>query len=620
MVRRPDASVNDAPDMLLVGSRLPGRWQGRERFVILQTDFGLGHRFLATWQAWRADPQHCARLFFIAVAPRPPTRDELIDAHRDSASPDLAEALQGAWPPITPDLHRLSFDAGQVQLLLAPGEAHAWLPELVTQADAFHLASAPNAGTPTVWNHRMCKALGRLAAPGATLTAQHLDAASPAHLVAAGFVVMPTVDTPGGPDVLSATFAPAFRPRRAAWRLRPPDSIEPHAVIIGGGLAGCAAAWALAEQGWRSTVLERHARIATEASGNPGGLFHGIVNAHDGVHARFNRGAALAAREVVQVAIDAHDVAGSARGLLRLESSLGVASMQALLQRLGLPPDYAEALDAATGGARAGIALSRPAWFYAGGGWVHPAGLARSFLERAGSLARVVHGVEAGALQSIESGWRVLDTQGRSVAEAPTVVLANAGDALRLLGGTDWPIEKVRGQISMLAAPNLACALPRMPIAGTGYLLPEIDGQAIFGATSAPGDLDPAVRISDHVANLEQLERLVGHALAVDAAALDGRTAWRFSSYDRLPVIGAVPDETALGRAPRLDQPRFVPRRPGLFVFTALGSRGITWSALGAQVVASLVTGAPVPLAAGLLDAIDPARFISRRSRRETAR
>jgi tRNA 5-methylaminomethyl-2-thiouridine biosynthesis bifunctional protein len=59
---------------------------------------------------------------------------------------------------------------------------------------------------------------------------------------------------------------------------------------------------------------------------------------------------------------------------------------------------------------------------------------------------------------------------------------------------------------------------------------------------------------------------------------------------------------------------------PGLFVFTALGSRGITWSALGGQVVAAAISGAPAPLEASLLDAIAPARFITRQVRRSSAR
>jgi tRNA 5-methylaminomethyl-2-thiouridine biosynthesis bifunctional protein len=55
-------------------------------------------------------------------------------------------------------------------------------------------------------------------------------------------------------------------------------------------------------------------------------------------------------------------------------------------------------------------------------------------------------------------------------------------------------------------------------------------------------------------------------------------------------------------------------------VFTALGSRGIGWSALGAQVLASLISGAPAPLEADLLDAVDPGRFTSRAYRQRAAR
>ena len=42
---------------LRLGWMAAGRWQGREHFVVLETGFGLGHHFLATWQAWRDDPR-----------------------------------------------------------------------------------------------------------------------------------------------------------------------------------------------------------------------------------------------------------------------------------------------------------------------------------------------------------------------------------------------------------------------------------------------------------------------------------------------------------------------------------------------------------------------------------
>jgi tRNA 5-methylaminomethyl-2-thiouridine biosynthesis bifunctional protein len=47
-------------------------------------------------------------------------------------------------------------------------------------------------------------------------------------------------------------------------------------------------------------------------------------------------------------------------------------------------------------------------------------------------------------------------------------------------------------------------------------------------------------------------------------------------------------------------------------LFTALGSRGITWSALCAEVLAAAVSGGTMPMEASLLDAIDPARFAVR--------
>jgi tRNA 5-methylaminomethyl-2-thiouridine biosynthesis bifunctional protein len=56
-----------------------------------------------------------------------------------------------------------------------------------------------------------------------------------------------------------------------------------------------------------------------------------------------------------------------------------------------------------------------------------------------------------------------------------------------------------------------------------------------------------------------------------------------------------------------------MPREPNPMKTYSPSSRGITWAPLGAQVLASMISGAPVPLPAGLLDASDPARFAVRR-------
>ena len=601
----------------LAACGLPQRWQGRERFVMLSAG-GLDADFLlAAWQAWRLDPRRCRQLHVIAVGSWPSAAGA---AFADAgAEPALVRALGAAWPPQTRNLHRLAFEDGRVQLLLAPGAARESLRALVAQADAIFVRDEPAllGGDP-----HGARSLARLAAPQATLVADPFDATARRHLGGAGFVVEPDASTGLG----LARHAPRV-PAPLDARRRRGQSSERHAVIVGAGLAGCAAAWALAEQGWSSRLLERREAVAAEGSGNLAGLFHGSINVADGAHARFNRAAALEAARAVRIALDAHGVAGAVDGLLQLaRPPADVPAMRAQLARLGIPATWIEALDATEAGRRAGLRLERPAWFHAAGGWIDPRGLARSFLARAGCAAELrCHAAVAGLRRS-GSAWELLDAEGRPIERAATVVLAAAGGALQLAGGV-WPVVPVRGQLTLVpAAVAAGWRLPRLPISGAGYLLPALEGGAVFGATAQAGDYDASVRLEDHRRNLAQLAALTGAAatggVATDPSGFSGRTAWRWVSRDRLPLIGAVPRGRAAlaagGARPtsRWDQVRLIERENGLFMFAALGSRGITWAALGAQVLAASITGAPIPLEAELVDAVDPARFLVRAWRR----
>jgi tRNA 5-methylaminomethyl-2-thiouridine biosynthesis bifunctional protein len=611
--------------VFLSGNELPARWSGRQRFVVLETGFGLGHNFLATWQAWRDDPQRCAQLHFIAIEKHPLQRESLARWHRNTPLPDRAEALLQAWPPLTHNLHRLSFDGGAVQLSMCLGDVSDWMRELDAQVDAFYLDGFAPLRNPQMWPPFLYKACARLAAPGATAATWSAARAVREGLGAAGFEVHKGAGIGGKRDITLARFAPRFEPRLWPSRRAIAPAAERRTLIIGGGLAGCAAAWALAEQGWDSIVLDRHAQPAREASGNPAGLFHGIVNAQDGAHARFNRIAAIQARESVAIAMRDHGVPGQLNGVLRLHADAGgSAAMQALLAKAGLPGDFVQALDAPAASLVAQLRLALPAWWYPGGGWVQPGGLARSFLARAGQRAQWSGSRTVDALRSEGGLWHALAADGRVIASAPCAVLANGQEALRLLGAPAWPIAALRGQITRVTTEawrDAHLGFPACPVAGAGYLLPEVEGHALFGATSQADDFDVTVRASDHRTNLAQLARLVGHELPLPVALCSGRVGWRCTSSDRLPVIGPVPEipagsDTASQPGPRWDQPRFVPRVTGLFVFTALGSRGIAWAALGAQVLAACVSGAPLPLESSLMDAVDPARFGVRGRRR----
>ena len=603
-------ALAQAGHVFLGGNGLPGRWAGRERFVVLETGFGLGHNFLATWDAWRQDPLRCARLSFISIEKHPPQRVDLVRAHAASALPALAGALVAQWPTLTPDLQLIDFDGGRVRLLLALGDLAQVLPELVASVDAFYLDGFAPAHNPDLWDARQLRGLHRLAAPGATLASWNVASSLRDGLRAAGFEVHQAPGLRPEREMTVARFAPRVpaRPPPGRGPVAPVGAGSPQVAVIGAGLAGAAVARALAAQGLAVQVFDRQSGPAGETSGNAGGLFHGIVHGHDGPHARWLRAAALHTERVLRPLIEAGAVPGTIAGLLRGEQALDAGAMAALLQRQALPPAYAQVRSAALPG-------GRPAWFYPGGGWVSPAALCAAWLSGDGIARR--YGCAVHRLQPQAGRWRLLDRDGRVLAEVDAVLLCNAADAARLAGTPGWPLQQRRGQTTVLPAGLPGAPQLPLPIADGGYALQLADGRLLCGGASQAEDRDPlqpdgVLREADHAAHLATLRRLTGWDADLPAGALQGRVGWRLQADDRLPLLGAVPDSAAPPGRQRLDQPRWVPRQAGLYVFTALGSRGITQAALGGEILAGWLTGAPLPAPATLLDALDPARFIAR--------
>ncbi|MEN9893586.1 MAG: hypothetical protein RLY78_3881, partial [Pseudomonadota bacterium] len=464
-------AIAQARAVFLAGNDLPARWRGRRRCTVLETGFGLGNTFLATWQAWRDDPQRSAELVFVSVEKHPPTRADLRRAHAlahgkaaggDDATPDatsattpdapsgpaadvplgdtpgdtplaaLAAELQAAWPPATPDLHLLSFDGGAVRLLLAFGDARTVLPELQLQADAVFLDGFAPRVNAELWSPDVLRQLPRLCAPGATLATWCVAGTLRQSLAALGFEVRQQPGFGGKRGMTVARHAPRHVPPAPPGR--PSQPAARHVAVVGAGLAGAAVARALARQGLQVTVLERLDIPAGATSGNAGGLFHSVLHPDDGPHARWLRASALhTARELRPLVADGR-VPGAVDGLLRGERQQDVAAMQARLDAQGQPAGHVQALDG-------GMPDGAPAWFYPDGGWVSPADLVRHWLAAPGitlhtgvtvdRLEAVDPPVKAGTHPGAETGSRAQtsapDAQGTAPG-TPTTPSASSAD------------------------------------------------------------------------------------------------------------------------------------------------------------------------------------------------
>jgi tRNA 5-methylaminomethyl-2-thiouridine biosynthesis bifunctional protein len=579
-------ALAQAQHVFLQGNDLPARWQGRERFVVLETGFGLGHNFLATWQAWRTDPARCTRLHYVAIELHPPRADDLARSEGAAQLPALAAALRAAWPPAVGGLHSLDFDGGALQLLLALGDVREWLPRLHMLADAIYLDGFAPDRNPAMWSLPVLKALGRRAAPGATAATWSVVRPLREGLRTAGFEIERAQGIGGKREVTHARFAP----RPGQRRVVAPRPVPKSAIVVGAGVAGAAVAQALLRAGLPVRVFDRHAEPAAEASGNPAALFHASVGLDDGPHHRLLRAAALHAAREYGPLIEQGRIPGRADGLLWLDHRPGgVQAMHDLLAARGWPAEFASALDADAAAALAGAPLAAPAWWLPPAGWIDPGAWVRHALDGAawhGNTA--VHAVtgEPGA-------WTVRDADDRPLATAELVVVASAAGAQPLLapwGAERWPCRSERGQVSLHRG-NAPSPL-RVPVSGDGYALPLPDGSLLCGATRGPLDTATDVRAADHAFNRERAMRLTGLSLSAcsaEPAAWQGRAALRVTTPDRLPLCGAM--------------------ATGLYVLTALGSRGITLAPLLGRVIAAQALGAPVPLERDLLASIDPARY-----------
>jgi len=616
-----DSAAGQARHVFLRGNDLPARWAGARVFAIVETGFGIGLNFLATWQAWRDDPRRCARLHFVSIERWPFAQADLTTLH--ALYPEfaaLSSQLLAAWPPLVPGMHRLHFDDEKVTLTLVFDEAIEAARGLSVAADAFYLDGFAPDRNPAMWSAPLLKMLARLAAPGATVATYSAAGAVRDALVAAGFVVEKRSGFGRKRDMLAGRYAPRWPVRRRV----PPSWPERHAIVVGAGVSGAALASRLAVRGWRIDLVESGSAPSGAASGLRAGVFQPHVSRDDNLLSRFTRAGFLYALRAWAGALDAAATPPwQPCGVLQLadgvENETRVADTAVALAH---PVDYALHVTRAEAAALAGRATAIGGWWFPMAGFVCPAAIVAVQLahaaRQAGPAPTVHLDRHVARLQRDGDRWSARDAAGAAIAAAPVVVLANACDAARLVDLGGDPLRRIRGQQTYLSAPPFAA--PRVVVGGDGYVLPAVDGVAVTGATYDLDSADPGPSAASHAVNLARAEHMLpGSTASVDAATLEGGVGFRCVATDRLPMVGAIVD---IGRA-RADQMALagahladLPRIRGLYGAFAFASRGLSWSALAAEALASELDGEPAPVSQALLDAIDPGRFLVKALRR----
>ena len=355
---------------------MPEGWIGSDNFSILETGFGLGLNFLATWQAWRTSKPG-GRLHFVSVERHPFRRDDLaglLAPHSGLAS--LATELLAQWPMLTPGFHRLDFDDGSLTLTLLFGDAQTLLPQLVANIDAVYLDGFSPARNPELWSAALLRSITRLCKPRATLATWSVAGEVRRALEQAGWRLERRPGFAAKREMLIGRLENAVSP--APTFRRPRSSLERRAIVIGAGLAGAAICERLASRGWQIELFERHGAPAQEASGNPAGILLPHLAKDDALAARFSRACYLYA---LRLFAELPALRWSACGVLQIARDPAHEALQReTVRQLELPDEFVCFLEQEAASILVGHPMAHGGWWFPGGGWASPGSLCTTLL------------------------------------------------------------------------------------------------------------------------------------------------------------------------------------------------------------------------------------------------
>ncbi len=361
----------------------------------------------------------------------------------------------------------------------------------------------------------------------------------------------------------------------------------PSVAVVGGGVAGLAIAWRLAQQGARVTVCER-GRIGQGASHAAAGMLAAGVEIEPGEAALWplTRAAQLA---WPGFAAELTAASGQALGY-RAEGTLVAARSADDLRRLdrlvALQSGLGVRLERLSG---AGLRAREPALAPGLAGGVYSPD-DHQVENRALAPALATALVAAGGVIREDCAVAALDV---SHGRARGLLLADgerlAADAVVLAAGA-WsaglaglpadcrpPVRPVKGQMLALRM-DPARPLLRHVLWGPGiYLVPREDGRLLLGATVEEKGFDDSITAGGLLTLLEAAWRLLPGLEELPLA--ETWVGFRPTSRDDAPILGATP-------------------LPGLFLATGQHRNGILLLPLLAEAVAGAVLERPLPAVA----------------------
>ena len=608
-------------------------------FVIGETGFGTGLNFLSACDLWlKTAPNNC-RLQFISTEIRPIAASDLKAIHSSwSVFSDLSEQLLDQYPTLTPGVHLISLAKGRIQLLLLLGETNQMLKSIAQSpqpflasyqrksVDAWFFDGFAPAKNPDMWTDELFETVASLSFKETTFATFTCASHVRKGLINAGFEVAKVKGFGNKRESLKGRFSGELQPEPVTtthWYIDQEMSPKKQkdVLIIGAGIAGCTTAEALSKRGFNVKIIDRYKSVANGGSGNLQAVVYPKLSRQNDALPRINLTAMMLASRYYKTFWDRG--LGAQCGVMLLPNSdQSRLNLQQIAKRYAAHTDLVTQVDSQQIQSISGLSLeAQQGLFFPRLGWIPPQIFCQTLLE-ANNIPLLTADIDHIERDPNSAQWLLKDQQHNTVAAAQIVVIATAYECANFEQTNFLSVNQLRGQVTHIPSHSASNELKTV-ICGKGYIAPVADGFQSCGATYNKGLGSKALRVEDHNANLAMLsEADQGLAKAINVAKLedlDGRANFRCTTNDYLPIVGAVPNaekfKQQYGQL-RQDATSTIDclgsYQPDLYIHCGLGSRGLSYAPLTAEMLASNISGEIPPLERELRLAMHPARFLMR--------
>lgn len=537
--------------VFLGGNNLPARWQHGGQFTIGETGFGTGLNFLAAWKMFEDTAPPDARLDVVSCERFPIAPDDLARALAPWAAhvgADRVARLLAVYPPRIPGFHR-RWITPRVTLTLIFDDAVRAYSQLDGVIDAWFLDGFSPAKNDAMWNDALYAHIARSSRQGTTCASFTAAGHVRRGLDKAGFTVSRVDGFGHKRHRITGVFNGKPKENKA-----PPKTVH----IVGAGLGGAALAHCFARRGIAPVIFEKNSVPASGASGNALGLVNPKIEAADNPRTDMGQSAFSFATHILS---DTHHCDARQTGALHIGFNADKNDrLQKIYARSGWLHPHMRWISASHTENICGLTVPYDGLFYADAMTVKTSAFVTELLHR--------HETRYGALYDL--------------MHHDIPVIYACGDALRGMFPA-LPLQPVRGQITYIRAPRtLTC-----PVMFGHYVAPTTDGLWSLGASFQQNHDSTTPNHDDDTDNMRAVEHMLG--LTFRTSPVSSWAGVRTASRDRYPVIGHM--------------------RDNVYVSGAFGSHGIQFALLAAEILASRMTGAVLPVGLDALGVLDVGRF-----------